>query len=110
MASFRSHNFSEGGEGAKTFPVWVRKAKLAVLEVPGANADVVQRFGRKSDTLSLLATATKAELDALAADVGLSGSLIYHYGTFTAVLESIDGPHEVLTADKYVATLNFVRL
>lgn len=108
MASFRGHSFEEGGEGAKSFAVWSRKAKSAVLEVPGANNDIVQRFGRKSDTLSLLGTCTKAQLDALYGDVGESGSLIYHYGTATAYLDSIDG-HEVIDADLYVATMNFIR-
>lgn len=107
-ASFRSHNFKEGAEGASTFPVWQRKARSAILDLPGANEDIVQRFGRKSDTLSLLATVTASELSALYGDVGSTGSLVFHYGTFTAYLDAIDG-HEILDADLYAVTLQFVR-
>jgi hypothetical protein len=84
-ASFKSHSFKEGGEGATRFPVWNRKAKSAVLELPGANNDIIQKFGRKSDTLALLATCTKSQLDTLFGDVGSTGSLIFHYGTFNGV-------------------------
>jgi hypothetical protein len=60
MASFRSHGFKEGAEGAGTFPVWHRKARSAILDLPGSNEDIIQRFGRKSDTLGMLATVTAA--------------------------------------------------
>jgi hypothetical protein len=106
--SFKSHGFLEGAEGAHTFPIWARKAKSAILEVPGANQDTIQTFGRKSDTLAELVTVTKAQLDALNGDVGTVGSLVFHYGTFTAYLDSIDG-HEILAADKYAVVLNFIR-
>lgn len=109
MASFKGHSFSEGGAGATTFPVWARKSKRAILEVPGADSDIIQKFGKNSPTLALLATCTKSELGTLDGDVGTTGSLVYHYGTYTAYLDSIDGPHEMLTADKYVVTLNFIR-
>ena len=109
-ASFRGHSFAEGGLGATTFPAWSRKARLAVLDLPGATADVVQRLGRKSDTLSITATMTAAQLDALMADVDVSGTLIYHYGSYTAVLESISDARGILDADLYVASLTFVRL
>jgi hypothetical protein len=109
MASFRSHTFEEGGMGNTTFPVWARKARSTVLDLPGANNDIIQRFGRKSDTLAMLVTMTKSELDALYGDVNSSGSLVYHYGTFTAYLDSISDPHEVLAGDLYVCTLNFLR-
>jgi hypothetical protein len=79
-----------------------------VLDLPGANEDIVQRFGRKSDTLSMLATVTASELLALSNDVNQSGSLVYHYGTFTAYLDSIDA-HEILDADLYAVTLTFIR-
>ena len=108
MASFRSHAFEEGAEGAGTFPTWARKARSAVLDLPGANEDIIQRFGRKSDTLSLLGTATAAELAALNGDVGSSGSLVFHYGTYTAYLDAIDA-HEIHTADLYAITLSFIR-
>lgn len=109
MASFKSHSFEEGGEGATRFPVWARKAKTAVLEVPGANGDIVQRFGRKSDTLALIATCTAAELAALSGDVGSTGTLSYAYDTRTAYLDSIDTPHEVLADhDIFTVTLNFI--
>jgi hypothetical protein len=107
-ASFRSHSFKEGAEGASTFPVWQRKARSAILDLPGANEDIIQRFGRKSDTLGLLVTATGSELSALYGDVGSTGSLVYHLGTYTAYLDSIDG-HEIIDADLYAATLNFIR-
>ena len=109
MGSFRSHQFAEGGEGHTEFPVWARKSKRAIIEIPGASGDIIQKFGRNSATLALLATCTKAQLDALDGDVGSSGSLVYHYGTYTAYLDSIDGPHEIMAKDKYVVTLNFVR-
>ena len=108
MASFRGHSFSEGGGGAATFPVWERKSKKALLEVPGANGDILQKFGRNSDTLPMPATCTQSQLNALYADVGSSGTLVYHYDTRTAYLDSISGPHEILTLDKYVVTLNFI--
>lgn len=108
MASFKGHTFAEGAEGSTRFPVWERRARTAILEVPGANGDIVQTFGRASDRLALTATCTQAELDALYADVGSSGTLIYHYDSRTAYLESISGPHELLTADLYAVTLNFV--
>ena len=108
-ASFRGHNLAEGGSGATTFPVWARKAKSAILEVPGANEDVIQTFGRKSDTLALPITCTKAELDALYGDVQKTGTLIFHYGSFTAYLDSIDTPSETLAEDHYTLILNFVR-
>lgn len=109
MASFRSHTFKEGAEGNLTYPVWTRKARSAILDLPGANEDIIQRFGRKSDTLALRVTCTKSELDALYGDVGLTGTLVYHYGSFSAYLDSIDGAHEVLVADLYPATLSFIR-
>lgn len=110
MASFKSHSFEEGGSGASQFPVWARKARTAVLDLPGANTDIIQRFGRKSDTLALLGTCTLSQLNALRGDVGSSGSLTYHEGTFSAYLDSISDPHEMLTADLYVVTLNLIRL
>lgn len=109
MASFKSHSFKEGGEGTNRFPVWARKSKRAIVEIPGSNADIIQKFGRNSATLALLATCTKSELDTLDSDIGSTGSLVYHYGTYSAYLDSIDGPHEVSVVDKYVVTLNFIR-
>ncbi len=108
MASFRSHSFSEGGSGASTFPIWERKSKRGILEIPSANGDIIQKFGRSSDTIALLATCTQSELNTLYADVGSSGTLVYHYDTRTAYLDSISGPHEILTEDKYVVVLNFI--
>src|SRR5262249_16066069 len=108
MASFKGHSWDEGGEGATHFPIWGRKGRLAVLDVPGANGDVIQKMGRKSDTLAVLATCTQSEPDALYGDVGTSGSLVFSYDTRTAVLDSIDGPHEVLTSGRFVVTLNFL--
>lgn len=109
MASFRSHSFHEGGEGTNRFPVWSRRAKVAILEIPGANSDTVQDFGRKSDTLALLITCSADELTALYADVGQTGTLSYSLGDDSAYLQSIE-PHEVLAdRDTYVATLSFIR-
>lgn len=110
MASFRGHSFREGGNGNTTFPVWSRNAQIAVLDVPGANTSIVQRFGRVSDRVGILATMTGAELNTIMGDVGQSGSLSFHWGSFTAVLENIDGAQETLTADLYTATLNFIRM
>jgi hypothetical protein len=108
MASFRSHSFAEGAEGAGTFPVWHRKARSAILDLPGSNEDIIQRFGRKSDTLGMLATVTGSELAALYGDVGSTGSLVYHLGTYTAYLDDIDG-HEIVDADLYAVNLSFIR-
>ena len=47
MASFKSHSWEEGGNGNTTFSVWASKARTAVLDLPGANADIIQKFGRK---------------------------------------------------------------
>lgn len=107
MGSFRGKTFKEGGGGATAFNVWQRKSKNAVLEIPGKDGDVIQSFGRKSDTLSLLVTVTASQLADLYGQVDRSGSLVYHYDTRTAYLESIDG-HEILTADLYVVTLNLL--
>jgi hypothetical protein len=95
MASFRGSNFKEGAEGAGTFPVWHRKARSAILDLPGANED-------------MLATVSGSELAALYGDIGQSGSLVYHLGTYTAYLDDIDG-HEIVDADLYAINLSFIR-
>lgn len=109
MGSFRGHSWKEGGEGASRFPVWERKARTAILDLPGADNDVVQTFGRKSRTLAMLVTVTAAELAALDGDVGRTGTLVFHYETCSAYLDSITGPHEILAMDKYTVTLNLIR-
>ncbi len=110
MASFRGHAMHEGGNGNTSFPVWSRKARTAVLDLPGANNDIVQRLGRKSDTLEVVVTVTASQLDALMGDVGQSGSLVFHAGTFTALLDGISGAEEKLTADLYTISLSFIKL
>lgn len=107
--TFRSHTFLAGGENVQSFPTWARKARTAVLDLPGANNDVVQTFGRKSDTMSLQVNVTASELSALMGDVGSTGTLVLAFGSYTAYLDSIDGVAKYYGLDLYTASLSFIR-
>ncbi len=111
MASFSGVTFKERGSGSgQGFPVWSMAGNIALKKVAGSATTVIQITGVKLPRLSLPVRVTAAQLTDLRAAVGTSDTIIFHFETTTAILESITDVEEFYHGlDKYTATLNLIR-
>ncbi len=109
--SFGGTSFWEQYEGGLSANEPDVRTNEAILEIPGGNAVVYQDFGQGAQTLELPVAVMAAELAALRAKRGVSGSLVWHSGTNSARLRHVTNARRVaLDSDGYLCQLNFLML
>jgi len=111
MASFSGITIKEKGRGGgQGFPVWSVGGTVAIKKVPGGSSNTIHTTSIKPPTLAMPVRVTGAQLTSLYGVVGTSATLVFHYESTTARLESIDNVEEYFhNQDAYYATLNFTR-
>ena len=109
MATFDGAGFSERGQGGGLFfPIHGIKINVAILKVPGGAKTYLQPLQVPPTPFDCPAQMTASQLAAMRGKVGVSGTLAYSFGSFTATLESVDGPVEVKRGQDYwQGTLKF---
>lgn len=109
-ASFDGSGFGELASGG-TFAVWSKAGAIVIKHIPGSNKNVIQKIGVGLPRLALPIKATSAQLTALYAKVGDTGTLVFGYESASTWLESITGVAEQGAGKNvYTATLNLIRL
>jgi hypothetical protein len=110
-ASFASVVFKEIGQGGgQGYPVWAKAGNVVLKKIPGSGDTVIQVIGTKLPTAAIPARMTAAQLTSMYGVVGTSGTLVFHFESTTARLESIDQVEEFFHgADRYTAVLHFIR-
>lgn len=100
----------ERGAGPGNYPVWSVEGVVVVKKIPGGNKNVIQVIGIKRPRLALTVKCTAAQLAALRAKIGVTGTLVFHFETTTATLESVENAAEQGAGHEvYFATLNLIR-
>lgn len=108
--SFSGITFRERGRGSgQGFPVWSKAGVVVLKKIPGSGDTVIQAIGTQLPRLGLIVRVTAAQLTSLYAVVGTSATLVFHFETTTARLESIDTPVQMAANDVFEATLNLIR-
>jgi hypothetical protein len=108
MASFRGTHGKKAQKALAPFLSGIARRAARSSTCQARMRILSSASGASRDTLGMLATVTSSELAALYGDVGSTGSLVYHLGTYTAYLDDIDG-HEIVDADLYAVNLSFIR-
>jgi hypothetical protein len=108
--SFDGAAFAERGQSGATFPIWSAPGIAITKKIPGGANSTIQVIGIGAQRLGLVVKVTAAQLAALYAKRGVTGSLVFGWETCTAYLESIENVEEQLAGkDVYFATLNLIR-
>lgn len=98
--SFSSVSFFEQVDGAFTSAGPDKVEDAAKLRIPGGNTTVVQTFGLLAATFDLPIAVSTAQLTALQAKRGTTGTLVCSHGTFTgAFLDGVLRPTQDTTTD-----------
>ena len=110
MSSFAGITFGErGGGNGQGFPVWSQVGTVVIKHIPGSDDNVIQVIGGALPRMAMPVKVTGAALAALQAAIGAEDTLIFHFETTTALLESVTDVQQFRTSDVYFATLSFYR-
>lgn len=104
-ASFRGTAMMELYSNGATQAESETAEEASVRHVPGGNRSVIQSSGLLQQQITLPVGVTASALTALRGAVGKSGSLVWHGGTRTARLSSVNGVEKVAGHDAYKANL-----
>jgi hypothetical protein len=109
--SFNSIGFRERGQGSgQGIPVWSTGGVVVIKHIPGSSKNVIQKLGTTRPRIAMPVRVTAAQLTSLFAALGTSASLVFHFETTTATLESITNVEEYFHGlEAYSATLNLIR-
>lgn len=110
MASFSGITIQErGAGGGRGFPVWSKSGVIVVKKIPGGDDTVIQIIGSALPRLAMPVKLTGSALASLQAAVGTTASLVFHFETASATLESVSDVRQFRTFDIWFCTLNFIR-
>ena len=111
MPSFDGVSFGERGAGPTgPYPMWTKVGVIAIKKIPTSDKVVIQKIAIARPRLAFVARVTGAQLAALKAKRGVTGSFSFSLETTTATLESVENVQEIgAWHDIYFCTLNFIR-